>query len=535
MSTSIELLKNHEKRLQIIEKQLKIDSVSESKDDTIHSINTYSDKELSNNSTPLKPIDLGKLITIFGIIGVSLGAIFFFFYAVATNLIGEVAQITIGFATGILLFVFGYVLFEKNPVWSLVVFGGSYFINYLTIGVGTLLFNVIPFIFSLVLALCFVLSSIYLAINFNSRVIAYFSLVGGFFVPFLVGALNNDIFILNYLLLFVLALTFLSFYKDWSDVRGVSFLIVCSFLLFFYYKFNNVFSLIYLLLFFLLFHISSLRNSIFHKSILPVFDAIVLGLSPLVFLPILYNSLLKLYSVSPRMFSIIIFALGILYLIEIMMLQKFNSDLDLSIIYTVLASAVLAMNIGLLLFFQGIVIEIYFVFFSMQYLLFMFFSKRAHTMFFSIVSYIFLFLTIQMFMVVNRFTSTIFVSTVMILISILFFIILYILSQKEYGYPTSKYVLAIGIFIFGYTISNYLNLFVHSDQFMHVILSIFWIAYSLFIIKKLSQKTMGLIFLAITILKIAFLDLLYLTGIFRILGFIIFGVILLIGGFFIRK
>jgi uncharacterized membrane protein len=41
--------------------------------------------------------------------------------------------------------------------------------------------------------------------------------------------------------------------------------------------------------------------------------------------------------------------------------------------------------------------------------------------------------------------------------------------------------------------------------------------------------------LGITLIKIAFNDLFYLEGIFRIIGFIIFGILLIIGGYFIKN
>jgi len=60
---------------------------------------------------------------------------------------------------------------------------------------------------------------------------------------------------------------------------------------------------------------------------------------------------------------------------------------------------------------------------------------------------------------------------------------------------------------------------------------------SLLIFVKLPQNARYLIIglLSIVLIKIAFRDLFYLDGAYRIIGFILFGVLLLIGGFLIKN
>lgn len=66
-----------------------------------------------------------------------------------------------------------------------------------------------------------------------------------------------------------------------------------------------------------------------------------------------------------------------------------------------------------------------------------------------------------------------------------------------------------------------------------------WLIYTLglliFLDLPKNSRILIIILLTITILKIAFNDMDYLDGVFRIIGFILFGVLLLIGGFFIKN
>ena len=76
------------------------------------------------------------------------------------------------------------------------------------------------------------------------------------------------------------------------------------------------------------------------------------------------------------------------------------------------------------------------------------------------------------------------------------------------------------------------------DETSQIILSILWLIYTLVMFSNVETKEgkwlVGSL-LGITLIKIAFNDLFYLEGIFRIIGFIIFGILLIIGGYFIKN
>ena len=122
-----------------------------------------------------------------------------------------------------MLYIGGILLNKKNAFFSKFLIGGGLFIEFLSIGVGVIEYGVISEIFGLFFLLGFLLVSIVLGIKFISRIIIYYSLVGGFLIPILVGFYDRGIFVLLYLLFLTLALLAVSFKFDWADVRFFAF------------------------------------------------------------------------------------------------------------------------------------------------------------------------------------------------------------------------------------------------------------------------------------------------------------------------
>ena len=71
-----------------------------------------------------------------------------------------------------------------------------------------------------------------------------------------------------------------------------------------------------------------------------------------------------------------------------------------------------------------------------------------------------------------------------------------------------------------------------------ITLSVLWLIYALVLFMKVESKEgkwlVGVL-LGITLIKIALRDLLYLKGVYRIIGFIIFGILLLVGGYLVNR
>jgi len=98
-------------------------------------------------------------------------------------------------------------------------------------------------------------------------------------------------------------------------------------------------------------------------------------------------------------------------------------------------------------------------------------------------------------------------------------------------------------FFFAYSLLRYIDLFLAmSSKLRTALLSGIWLVLSLLLYVKgrdskelKSIKVTAFVLLIITLLKIAFYDLLLLSGWVRILGFTIFGILLLVGGLMLKN
>ena len=100
-------------------------------------------------------------------------------------------------------------------------------------------------------------------------------------------------------------------------------------------------------------------------------------------------------------------------------------------------------------------------------------------------------------------------------------------------------------FLYVYVVVTFINRFTVSKA-VTILWSLAWLTYSLVLYLEANKqvdkhpnfdkvKTMGIIFLVITLIKIAFNDLILLSGGARIIGFMLFGLLLLIGGYKLKK
>ena len=177
-------------------------------------------------------MNFGSIITFLGIVGVIIGCVSLYFYAVANNWISPLARVGVGITIAVLMFVTGYMLNEKNKIWSFLVIGGSITIGFLAVGIGVLNYKVLNESVGFAILTIFIAIAGMLSVKFSSRIIAYYTIVGGYLVPIVTNVSSNLEFTMLYILLLSVALMFLSSKFNWSDLRFFSFLLIyLSFLL----------------------------------------------------------------------------------------------------------------------------------------------------------------------------------------------------------------------------------------------------------------------------------------------------------------
>ena len=179
------------------------------------------------------------------------------------------------------------------------------------------------------------------------------------------------------------------------------------------------------------------------------------------------------------------------------------------------------------------------VFFAVEYVIFSFISQKSkEKSLYSIASSLCLAL-ITIFYALGIFRGgEILRSTIMLMVYFCIVISFIYLFKKNVNFKINAVAFVIGGFLFIFYISRYLLLFNITNQMSQITLSVLWLIYALVLFMKVESKEgkwlVGVL-LGITLIKIALRDLLYLKGVYRIIGFIIFGILLLVGGYLVNR
>ena len=530
-------LEKQSERISLLEEHL---GISHKKQKLFKDIDYEEPKEKKESSIKVPKLSFNQVITFIGILGIIIGVISFFFYAVANNWIGKTGQVMIGVFLGFILFGFAFALRKNKEQWSNIVFGGAYFIEYLAIGIGVLDYEVLPESIGIALSIIFLISSTILSIKFKSRVIAYFTLIGGFLMPFITGMFENDLFIMLIYIVLCIGLVILSFAENWYDLRFTSYVIVSLFIMFSFDKFtsasNKLIPLAFLTSIYILYKLAVLIfSSKNKKENLSILDSIILVSITIMFLIYVYN----LYDWSLVAYGIFTMIFSFIYLGEIFYFKTNKTHLLKSVSYTLLSIGIITINLGFLMLINSVDTDFFLILFAVEYVLFSVISDKSKDGgLYRFYSYIFLILMVYWYALVLRFENELTHATFFMFIQLAIVISFLVLFRKNINFKVNAASFILGGFALIYSLHNYLVFFKIVNETSQIILSILWLIYTLVMFSNVETKEgkwlVGSL-LGITLIKIAFNDLFYLEGIFRIIGFIIFGILLIIGGYFIKN
>jgi len=530
-------LEKQSERISLLEEHL---GISHKKQKLFKDIDYEEPKEKKESSIKVPKLSFNQVITFIGILGIIIGVISFFFYAVANNWIGETGRVMIGVLLGFILFGFAFALRKNKEQWSNIVFGGAYFIEYLAIGIGVLDYEVLPESIGIALSIIFLISSTILSIKFKSRVIAYFTLIGGFLMPFITGMFENDLFIMLIYIVLCIGLVILSFAENWYDLRFTSYVIVSLFIMFSFDKFtsasNKLIPLAFLTSIYILYKLAVLIfSSKNKKENLSILDSIIIVSITIMFLIYVYN----LYDWSLVAYGIFTMIFSFIYLGEIFYFKTNKTHLLKSVSYTLLSIGIITINLGFLMLINSVDTDFFLILFAVEYVLFSVISDKSKDGgLYRFYSYIFLILMVYWYALVLRFENELTHATFFMFIQLAIVISFLVLFRKNINFKVNAASFIIGGFALIYSLHKYLIFFEIVNETSQIILSILWLIYTLVMFSNVETKEgkwlVGSL-LGITLIKIAFNDLFYLEGIFRIIGFIIFGILLIIGGYFIKN
>jgi len=479
------------------------------------------------------------IITFIGVIALLIGVISFFYYAIANEWIGELGQVLIGIFVGLVLLISGIKLRKDKYIWSNTLIGASFFIFLLSIGVGVLSYMVLDSIVGLFLTFIFLGISIFYGIHFRSRLIVYFTIIGGILIPYITGFGNDSNFVLIYYIIFSLGVLLMSSKYSWADIRIVSYALIILFITSIYGSYiisdSYQINLLFLVLIFVLFNISSLIGVVRGEDkSLQIWDSMILMSLPLFILPQIY----RLFDWKIELFGALTIFLGIIYIIELLILKDFKSDLHYSVSYILIGISTLLINYGIFLIINKVSIDFFMILFMIEYIMFALMNnnlEKGHI--YGAFSKIMLILIAIWYLFVVRFDQGYYhalIFTVIMSVFVIFLLWIYFYQGKR---ASDGFKFVVSGFLLIYTIHKFSWWIFYNDIGMHVLLSVLWLIFSLIVysnVETKENKKISILLVVGVLLKIGLKDLFYFEGIYRIIGFIIIGVILIVSGYIIK-
>ena len=307
-------------------------------------------------------------------------------------------------------------------------------------------------------------------------------------------------------------------------------------------------SIIFLTIFFLIYNISSIIFSVRQDKKISELDITLLNLNTF-FSAILLTKIFFLGEemITKKIFGIILLIISFFFLIEMYYLKtryKENKNLK-PILYSLLSSGIILINTGLILIFITQTLINLIILALPQWILYSYLSKiTKDEKYYNVFSYIFL--TVALFWWIYYLISLpneLDKATYVILMMIMFLVALFFSIKKDLFKEVNSFLLIFLGYTFFYPLTQYIKLVTNlSSDVTTTILSGLWLAYTLILYIKTREKEkfkilsiLSLILLIITLVKIAFFDLTRLEGVVKIIGFIVFGILLLIGGYLLKK
>ncbi len=184
-------------------------------------------EEFSNKEkAPFETFFAGNILNKVGAITFILGIGFFLKYAFNNNWINEYMQITLGYLIGAAIVWFAYKQ-QKDEIYKIFsqgLAGIGCAILYLVTYCAYNFYNIVPYLFSFILMIGTTILTFYTAYRFNSFVVAFIGIIGGYLTPFILpGESNSSFGLLSYLIfLSILVSAFIYKKAEWKFIETFS-------------------------------------------------------------------------------------------------------------------------------------------------------------------------------------------------------------------------------------------------------------------------------------------------------------------------
>jgi len=594
--------RNIQDDLKEIKQKISIISGSKSKNKYPNSVISSLGKDKNRKNFRLPNIEEylgGNWLVRVGVFALILGVGFFLQHAFSNNWINQQSQIVTGILISFVLIFFGDFFSKRYPIYSFALSGGGIAILYLTIFIGSTIYEIINL--SWVSMLMLVLTSgisIRLAFLRNSQTLAILGLIGALLAPLLiydsevVREVSTKTFsepedknlLVYYLLILNLSVLVISLFKDWRFFKVLS--ILGSYQLL--GTWNDLYkddtstinALIFLAINFLMQFLITIAYFV-RKNIIPnIWEYSTISLNPLIFI-IISNDLLS--GDNSSLLGSIIISVGLLYFI-FAYISYIRSN------YEITLSSMLA-GVGIICIIAAIPVQlsgtIVTILFSIQALVFIWLSIRFKSWemqafssgIFLVVIFRLLFIDFENFdlasyQIVFNERFLVFFVAILCLSASSYFYFLEMKKKEEKLYTrnlffkiTNKNIDSIrenlsirNLFIFTIVAANFFIVWSISFEITSVFdsnifdfdndtksyakalgLTIFWGIYAgILLIIGISKRSYqirsaAIFLLAIPVVKLFVYDTFNLEQIYRIISYVFLGILLIIGGFMYQK
>lgn len=183
-------------------------------------------EQFSSRNPDLERFIGENLISKIGIGILVLGIGFFVKFAIDKNWINEIARVGIGILAGGIVLGFAHYLREQFKAFSSVLVAGGISIFYFTLSIAFQEYHLFSQTITFVLLTFVTAFSVFISLTYDRQELAILSLIGGFSAPLIVSTgEGNYIILFSYLLLLDASLLVLAFYRNWSILNGVTYIL----------------------------------------------------------------------------------------------------------------------------------------------------------------------------------------------------------------------------------------------------------------------------------------------------------------------
>ncbi len=501
---------------------------------------------------------LGKI----GIIAIAIGIMYLLNYSVTQSVFGlnSVGRIITGFISGLFLLALGDYFHTRYPQWSKEFIGGGLGLMYFAFFTASAIDGLFPYVAGMFFMGFVSALAGYLSLRYNAKIIALFGLAGGYLAPLLLSSGQLRVWqILFYLLILNLAVVAFAYARKWRELDFIALFVTGCYLWSHWGSSSFAVYASYIFLYFLLFLMTSIIYNFVHQRRSTQADLATLVYNP-IFTVISLYSLLGMHGWQDyRWLMILCFAF--LYIALAYVVFAYNrKDTYLTYALTGLSAGLVAAAVAVI--FHGHWINLVWAIEAtvMVWIGLQLASKGTRT-YGLILSLLVLF---RMWVFDGGASSPAFMNTsfwLKIIIIATFYL-------SAYGYRRYRHILAseersimqiiiivanivtlvifsqeISTYVYSHTVAKptpkgYYNYRYNGQyQIRNVAISIFWLLYAIMaliigIVKKVRvMRLLALALFLVSIIKIVVYDLDGAEAIYRIISFIVLGIILIFASY----